>query len=310
MTISNRNKALLLIPLCLMAFSGYYVVDHVFPYIGIKPWRMVPAENSWRFPLGYAPENYGLTGKKISIKTPDGITLSAWLIDSNSDTTFATVVQLHGISNCKESNFPRARILADSGYASLLLDLRAHGESEGEFCTFGFYEKNDLKAVADTLQNRFPHTPLAIWGASLGGAIALQAMAVEPRYRFGIVESTFDEYPRVVEEYGADYMFGLRPKWLLRRVLQRAGDIAHFDPFAVLPVKSAALIDRPVLFLHGDKDARIPMSFNKRNFDAVQNAEKQWVPVLGAGHNNLWVKDGPSLKTVLSAFLKARNIGQ
>ncbi len=306
MTKSTRNKTFLFATLGLLAFGAFHLVENVFPYIGIKPWRMVPSENAWRFPKGYLPEDYGLKAEKIAIQTPDGITLSAWLVNSHLDTTYATVVQLHGISNCKETNFPRASILADSGYASLLLDLRAHGESGGDYCTFGYFEKNDLKAVADTLSQRMPGRPMAIWGASLGGAIALQAMAADVRYSFGIVESTFDEYPKVVEEYGADYMFGMRPQWLIHRVLQQSGAIAHFDPKAVNPVMAAAQIDRPVLFIHGDKDSRIPKEFNMRNYEAVRNAEKQWVLVPNGGHKNLWEKDGEHLKGVLYTFLKAR----
>ncbi len=304
---TTRNKAIgFSILLGILGFGGMFVIDNVFPYMGIKPWRMVPSENTWRFPQGYSPENFGLKAKKISISTPDGLTLKAWLVSSNLDTTYAVVVQLHGISNCKETNFPRAKILADSGYASLLLDLRGHGESEGEYCTFGFKEKYDLKAVADSLAKMMPGCPIAIWGASLGGAIALEAMAVEPRYSFGIVESTFDEYPNVFAEYGADYMLGFRPQWLFNRVLHKSGEIAHFDPYAVNPVVSAAQIDRPVLFMHGDRDARIPMSFNKRNYDAVKNDGKVWVTVHGGGHTNLWSVDGAHLKTVVNTFLAAR----
>lgn len=300
----TRNRIFAFSILALLIFGAWFILENVLPYMGIKPWRMIPAENAWRFPHGCTPEDYHLNAKKLSFRTADGLRLSGWLVESSLDTTYATVVQLHGISNCKETGFPRATILADSGYASLLLDLRAHGESEGEFCTFGFYEKYDLQTVADTLKQLFPDRPLGIWGASLGGAIALQAMAVEPRYSFGIVESTFDEYSKVVEEYGADYLFGLRSKWLINHVLHKSGEIAHFDPYAVKPVESAAKIDRPVLFMHGDKDSRIPKEFNERNFEAVRNPDKIWVNVPGAGHKNLWDKDGPHLKTQLYSFLK------
>lgn len=292
--------------LSIFAFGGFYMVEYTFPKMCIKPWRLVPSENKWRFPEGYLPENYGLTGEKMSIITEDGLNLSAWLLKSNLDTTLATIVLLHGISNCKESNFPRARILADSGYASLLLDLRAHGASAGTYCTFGYYEKNDLKTVADTLTKRNPDRILGIWGNSLGGAIALQALAHDARYSFGIIESTFDEYPKVIAEYGADFMFGLRPQWILNRVIYKAGAKAHFDPYTVDPVKAAAKSDQPLLFMHGDKDARIPMSFNKRNFEVAPNPGKKWVTVHGAGHNNLWTIDGAHLKKEVYSFLYAR----
>lgn len=292
----------------LLFLGGIFVVENVLPYAGIKPMRRQPEDLLWLLPKGVKPENYGLKGQEITIQTPDSLRLSALVIASNKDTTLATVVLLHGISACKEVELERAKVLADAGYASLLLDMRAHGKSDGEFCTFGYYEKNDLRAVADTLEKLFPKRPMAIWGASLGGAVALQAMAIEPRYRFGIVESTFDEFNKVAMEYGADWMFGLRSHWLTNRVLQKSGQIAHFDPNAVKPVQSAAQIDRPILFIHGDKDARIPMWFGERNYEACPAVGKRWYKVPGAGHNNLWKIAGEPLRLEVFRFLREQRV--
>jgi len=169
-------------------------VENVLPYYGIKPFRMVPAENTWRFPRGYAPENYGLASRKISVPAKDGIRLSGWFLKSRTDSARATVIILHGIGSCKETQFDRAKILSDNGYNSVVLDLRAHGESGGEYCTFGYYEKYDIQAVVDSLLRMTNGKPVGIWGASLGGAVALQAMGLDHRISFGIIESTFDEF--------------------------------------------------------------------------------------------------------------------
>ena len=281
-----------------------FVVENVLPYYGIKPFRMVPAENAWRFPRGYTPENYGLTGRKISIPAKDGIRLSGWFLESRTDTAKATVIILHGISSCKETQFDRAKILSDNGYNSVVLDLRAHGESGGEYCTFGYYEKYDIQAVVDSLLAMTNGKPVGIWGASLGGAVALQAMGLDRRISFGIIESTFDEFEKVAMEYGADMMFGLKSRWLTDHVLNKSGIIARFDPQSVKPVVSASAIDRPVLFMHGSRDDKIPIEFDRRNYDAVQSADKQWIMVEGAGHNDLWSVDGVDLKGRVLAFLE------
>jgi len=294
----------LLILFTLLLLGAAYLVENVLPYAGIKPRRHSPQELLWLLPKGVKSENYGLRSSALTIRTPDSLRLYAMIVESNTDTTLATVVLVHGISACKEVDLERAKILADAGYASLLLDLRAHGQSEGEFCTFGYYEKNDLRAVADTLYKLFPGRPMAIWGASLGGAVTLQAMAVEPRYQFGIVESTFDEFDKVATEYGADWLFGLRSPWLTHRVLSKAGKIAHFDPYSVKPVVSAAQINRPILFIHGDKDSRIPMWFGLRNYEACPAPGKRWYQVPGAGHNNLWKIAGDSMQQKVLSFLK------
>lgn len=287
----------------LFAAGGFFVVENVLPYAGIKPYRMVPAENTWRFPKGFLPENYGLRGQEFLIKTKDSLTLKAWFFPAKNDSVKATVIILHGIGTCKETQFGRAKILTDNGFNAIALDLRAHGESGGDYCTFGFYEKNDIVTTVDSAL-QIGGVPVGIWGASLGGAIALQAMALDGRIRFGIIESTFDEFEKVAEEYGADWMLGFRSKQIVERVIAKSGQIAHFDPKAVKPVEAAAKIDRPMLFLHGDADDKIPIEFNRRNFEAVQSSEKQWITVPGGGHSNLWGIGGKDLERQVLAFLK------
>jgi len=105
-------------------------------------------------------------------------------------------------------------------------------------------------------------------------------------------------------EYGADMMFGLKSRWLTDHVLNKSGIIARFDPQSVKPVVSASAIDRPVLFMHGSRDDKIPIEFDRRNYDAVQSADKQWIMVEGAGHNDLWSVDGVDLKGRVLAFLE------
>ena len=288
----------------LFAAAGFFAVENVLPYAGIKPYRMIAAENTWRFPKGYLPENYGLQGREIEVRTKDSLTLKAWFFPANGDSAKATVIVLHGISSCKESQFGRAKLLTDNGFNAVALDLRAHGESGGDYCTFGYYEKYDIQTVLDSVMPLSGGKPAGIWGASLGGAIALQAMALDRRIVFGVIESTFDEFEKVAEEYGADWMLGLRNKWVVNRVLDKSGAIAHFEPKAVKPVEAAAMIDRPVLFMHGDADDKIPIEFNRRNFEAVRSPEKQWITVAGGGHSNIWGFGGDGLEQQVLSFLE------
>lgn len=293
--------------LVVCVLGAAYAVENLLPYYGIKPYRMIAAENLWRFPNGYQPENFQLHGRKIVVNTRDSIVLQGWFLETDRDTARGTVIVLHGISSCKETQFGRARLLAQNGYNCVALDLRAHGESGGDFCTFGFYEKYDLQSTVDTVLAMTHGAPVGIWGASLGGAIALQAMDLDHRIAFGIIESTFDEFEKVAEEYGADWMFGVRSKTLTSRVLGKSARIARFDPATVKPVEAAARIDRPMLFMHGDADDKIPIEFNRRNYEAVPAAEKQWITVAGGGHSNLWGVDGPNLERAVSGFLGQRS---
>ena len=75
------------------------------------------------------------------------------------------------------------------------------------------------------------------------------------------------------------------------------------------PVIAAAQIDRPILFIHGDKDARIPMWFGERNYLASPSTGKRWYKVPGAGHNNLWKIAGDSMKQEVLLFLEEQSRG-
>ena len=41
--------------------------------------------------------------------------------------------------------------LSENGFNSVALDLRAHGESEGQLCSFGVNEKKDIQKLIDYL---------------------------------------------------------------------------------------------------------------------------------------------------------------
>lgn len=292
--------------LVLLSLGLFFVVENVLPYSSIKPWRLKPSENPWRFPNGYRPENFGLQGETIRCTVSDSVPLVAYYSKTYEKESKGTIIILHGIASCKETQYAKAANLAANGWNSLVVDLRAHGESGGEYCTFGHYEKHDLKTALDSLLLKKPELapkPIGIWGASLGGAIALQCMAIDSRYDMGIIESTFDEFVNVAEEYGADMMLGLRSRPLTERVLRKSGAIAHFDPFSVKPVEAAATIQVPTLFIHGEADEKIPISFNRRNYEAVPNPHKRWIAVPGAKHRDVWGAAGETLHHQVMDFL-------
>src|SRR5690606_9172354 len=55
-------------------------------------------------------------------------------------------------------------------------DRRAHGQSTGGMCTYGFLERRDLGLLLQTVRPG----PIVLIGTSLGGAVALQHAASNP----------------------------------------------------------------------------------------------------------------------------------
>jgi pimeloyl-ACP methyl ester carboxylesterase len=66
-------------------------------------------------------------------------------------------------------------LLHAHGFAVLLFDFQAHGESPGRRITFGHLEAMDAAAALDFLEQRLPRERVGAIGASLGGAAAVLA---------------------------------------------------------------------------------------------------------------------------------------
>jgi hypothetical protein len=83
------------------------------------------------------------------------------------------VIYLHGLSSSrKECVYVRDRVLA-RGFSLFTLDLSGSGLSEGEFLSFGHFEKDDLRAAVEFLYATNRASRIALWGRCVGGATAL-----------------------------------------------------------------------------------------------------------------------------------------
>ena len=94
-------------------------------------------------------------------------------------------------------------------------DSRAHGNSQGDACTYGFYEKEDLRSVLDTLDPG----PIVLIGTSLGAAVALQAAADDSRVTAVVAAEVFSDLRTVARERA--------PFFLTEEVIRKAISLAE-----------------------------------------------------------------------------------
>ncbi len=108
----------------------------------------------------------------VSFPSKSGATLKGWFMRGTRD---AGIVLLHGIRSNRTSLIERAKFLRKEGYSVLLFDMQAHGESEGDYISFGFLEARDVEAAVTFLRETKKVARVGIIGLSLGGAAALLA---------------------------------------------------------------------------------------------------------------------------------------
>ena len=241
--------------------------------------------------------------EKVNLLSKDSISLQGYYVESNLETTYASIILVHGIGGCKEHFSKLAMDLANRGYASWLFDNRAHGASGGQYTTYGFFEKQDISTIVNAIEKEDPESKIGIWGNSLGGAIAIQAIENDKRIDFGIIESTFTDLNQIVLDYQRRYTYGFGFKWLCDQTLKKAGEIGRFNPKQVKPIESVKNIYCPILIAHGNEDANIRYEYGKQLFNNLKAKDKVFITVDKADHYNMSNVGGEDYKNKLFAFL-------
>jgi len=240
--------------------------------------------------------------KTISVTSFDGIKLSARFTYSNAEIAKGTIILLHGIRSNKDHFNDLSNFLSQNGYNAVAMDLRAHGESEGQFCSFGVNEKKDVQKLIDHLYETEKLNHLGIWGQSLGGAISLQAMGIDERLEFGIVESAFSDFKIIVNDY-FDLHAGFSFAPFTNYLVNRTGSIAEFDPNDAKPIKYCEYIKQPILMVHGTDDNRIDIKYGRDNFSKIPSADKEFMAIDAANHGNVWKVGGTAYFDKVLLFL-------
>ncbi len=205
----------------------------------------------------------------------DGVRLRGWRC-KGSGPARGTVVYLHGVGESRRSATGAITRLIATGFDVIAYDSRAHGASDGAVCTYGFFEKRDLRKVIDTIG----HGPIVLIGTSLGAAVALQTAAEDSRVTALVAAETFSELRTVATER-APFFFTAAVRDRAFRIAEQVG---HFDVNAVSPVAAAARITVPVLVIHGATDVETPPSHSERVFAALRGP-KRLLLVPDTGHS-------------------------
>ena len=204
----------------------------------------------------------------------NGVTLVGWKFQAHG-ARVGTLVYLHGVGDNRRAGIGLVERFARLGFDVVAYDSRAHGESTGDFCTYGYHERQDLKAVIAAL----PPGRVVLIGHSLGAAIALQA-AAEIAVDAVVSAETFSDLRAVAEERA--------PRVLTSSVVETAFRMAErqgrFRVDEVSPLRAASRIASPVFLIHGADDVATRPAHSERVFAALRGPKRLLI-VPGVGHS-------------------------
>lgn len=244
----------------------------------------------------------------VWIRSADGLKLHATYFPGEG--TKRIVIGFHGYTSMGMSDYiGLSNYYLRRGYAMLLVDERAHGESEGTYIGFGCLDRMDALKWIQYIESKLGNT-CEIWlhGTSMGGATVLMASAlILPPSVKGIISdcaftSAWDVFEHVLK---SQYHLPAFPILSIsdQKVKKKAG-------YSLKECSSAETVKKakiPILLIHGDADTFVPCSMCHEIYMACAS-EKEMMIVNGAGHCESFYKDPERYQEKLTAFLeKGRN---
>lgn len=208
----------------------------------------------------------------------DNVDLVAWRCRTPIVARRGTIIYLHGIGDNRGTAVGLVERFLPKGFDLIAYDARAHGDSGGDRCTYGYYEKHDLRRIID----HFDADRVILIGHSLGAAVALQAAPLDTRIRAVVSVATFSDLRTVATER-APFVFTSRS---IAGAFARAERDGNFKVDDVSPARAAMEISVPVLLVHGESDHNTPPAHSVRVFQALRGPKKLLLAA-GSGHNDV-----------------------
>jgi pimeloyl-ACP methyl ester carboxylesterase len=252
------------------------------------------------------PSDAGLPYEELTIHTAEGIPLLCWLIPAGQRAK-GTIIYLHGVSECKIVGLPMAKLLHQHGYHVFLYDSRRHGDSGGNYCTYGFYEKHDTTTIINYLRARTEMQigRIGLFGSSMGAAVAIQVAAIDPQVAAVIAESGFATLRTIFDDYQRR-MIKLPWHYLRNIVIKRSEHLAHFKANMVSPLESVKDVHVPIFILHGTADTLIDSAYSEAVFRNANEPKELWL-IPGAKHSDMADVGGDEYTRRILEFLE-RNL--
>lgn len=236
----------------------------------------------------------------VYLTTKSGLKLEGWYL--NADSAVGTVCLFHGHGGTKSGVIAEAEAFNRMGYNTLLLDFRAHGGSQGNTCTIGYNETEDVKLAYDYIRNKGEKN-IMLWGASMGASTITKAVKdyrLEPAKV--ILEMPFGTIRDAVR--GRLKIMGLPAEPIGTLLTFWGGTQNGFWAFNMRPQEYSGEIKCPVLLQWGRNDPRVSKNEQEILFSNIPHANKKFVVYENSGHESLCKKEPEKWRAEVAAFLK------
>lgn len=244
-----------------------------------------------------------LSPENLEITSFDGLKLKGKLYKtSGQNAEKRLVICVHGFtSHSMRECSAYIPVFDKIGIDALLVDDRAHGESEGKYTSFSVLDRIDVKGWIDTMKPRYDK--IYLLGISMGAATVAMVAGENPDLVSGVVfdcgfTSPAEEFEAMVRKY-CPHMSG-KPIFFFGSLWCKL--ILGFDFRKVSALEKVKNAKCPFLFIQGDNDPTVPKYMSDKMFEACGSENKRQEIFLGAEHVSCFYVDNPRYVKLLEEF--------
>lgn len=274
----------LVIIIILLVIVVYYLVNYYFKEsVKMKVSDSLEMYDKYSSQGLFDKDYYeSLNKEKIEILSEDGFKIKGIYIEGQNKAK-RTIILVHGITANISTSIKFIEMFHSKGWNVLLYDQRRHGDSEGDYSTYGFYEKFDLnKWVEWIVKRNGKNSIIGLHGVSMGAATVLQYNSINKYVDFIISDCGFSDL---------DEQFKISMNKNLKSILLPVYSFAQikilrkakFLVKKVKPIEDIKNSDIPTLFIHGKEDLYVPTYMSEKMYEAKKNNKAIYL-VDGAKH--------------------------
>lgn len=262
----------------------------------LRTWRMMTGKKLARSLISYYPI---ITYDTVQLTTNNGTKLEAWYM--KSDSAKGTVILFHGLNSNKGNVLAEAFEFISFNYNVMLVDMRAHGNSEGTISTLGNKEAEEVKLAYDHILKKGEKN-IVLWGMSLGAVIITKAIwqyDIQPQKV--ILEMPFDRLQDHIRARARISGFPGEPFGFF--VTFWTGTEQRYWGYNHKTSRYAKKISCPVLLQWANNDEYVLKKETERIFAAFSSSKKKLEIYEGAGHASLLAGNELKWKETVKEFL-------
>ncbi len=213
-------------------------------------------------------------------------------------------IQFHGYRGHPIRDFCGGHQLArELGHNTLVVDQRAHGQSEGTTIAFGHLECHDCLTWVNYVLQRFgKKLPIFLVGVSMGASTVLMAAGfpLPSNVRGIIADCPYSSSGAIIRR--VIRQMHLPPAFVYPLAVLGARLFGHFRlTDKQSPIEAVKRATVPILLLHGEADHFVPCQMSRDIYNACVSP-KTLVTFPGAAHGVSYLSDPARYQSVVKAF--------